>query len=355
MDDWLRVLTATLAVFGVVGLGGLLRRVNWLNENADTSLLKLVVNVLFPCLILRSIVGNPALDQAENVWLPPLVGFGVTALTIGLSGAAAWWLGPALGLRSAAARRTFALAAGMHNYGYLPVPLAESLYPAAAGEASGAGSGVLGVLFVNNVGVDLAMWTLGVAVVSGSLGWSGLRRMVNGPSIAVVAALMLHVVGAKDLLPGATGFVWKAIGMLAVCAVPVALLLIGATMVDALAAMRQQSMVADQSTTPAGRRINSGGGGVWRTMGGACGLRLGVLPVVLLAVAWGLPWVGGTVELQRVQVLHSAMPAAVFPIVLARHYGGDASTATLVSLSTSAVSLLTMPVWLAVGSRWLGV
>lgn len=347
MDDWLRVLAATLAVFGVVGLGGLLRKVNWLTEEADTSLLKVVVRVLVPCLIVRSIVGNPALDQANNVWLPPMVGFVSTAAAIGLSAAFAWWLGPRIGLRSAAARRTFALCVGLHNYGYLPIPLAESLYPAVDGSTSG----VLGVLFVTNVGVDLAMWTLGVAVISGTLGWSGLKRMVNGPSIAVVVALALHFAGARSWFPEATAFVWKAVNMLGACAVPMALLLIGATMVDALAGLQQSR--SEKRNGTAGE--NPEAGRAWWMMGGACGLRLGLLPVMFLVLAFVLPGVGASVELQRVLLLHAAMPAAVFPIILARHYGGHPSTATLVVLSTSAVSLLTMPMWLALGARWLGV
>ncbi|MBB6429342.1 AEC family transporter [Algisphaera agarilytica] len=343
MDEWLNVLAATLAVFGVVGLGGLLRRVNWLTEEADASLLKVVVRVLVPCLILRSVVGNPSLDEANNVWLPPVVGFGVTALSFGISGLFAWMLGPKIGLKSPAARRTFALAVGLHNYGYLPIPLAESLY--------GPGDPMLGVLFVNNVGVDLAMWTLGIAVVSGSLGLSGLRRMLNGPSIALVVALGLHMVDARSWWPGATGFIWQGIDWLASCAIPVALLLIGATMVDALGGLRR-TKVDGGALGRAGAIITTG-----------CILRLGLLPMMFLglAVALGssgligshLPGGGASVELQRVMLLHSAMPSAIFPILLARHFGGHPPTATIIALSTSALSLLTMPIWLAVGRQFV--
>ena len=56
-----------------------MRRVHWIEGEAEASLLKLVVNVLFPCLIFESITGNAALQDAENVLLPPLLGFAVTA------------------------------------------------------------------------------------------------------------------------------------------------------------------------------------------------------------------------------------------------------------------------------------
>lgn len=340
MDGWLGVLSATLGVFGVVGIGAFLRRRDWLTEAADASLLRIVVNVFVPCLILRSIVGNPALDQANNVWLPPIVGFGTTVLSLAVCGTVAWWLGPKIGLHSPAARRTFALAVGLHNYGYLPIPLVESLY--------GQGAPALGVLFVNNVGVEFALWTIGIMVVSGSVGWSGLRRVINAPSIAVVAALTLHFTDAKSWWPGANDLIGNVVGWLANCAVPVALLLIGASMTDELSGLRRSS----------GERPR-GGGGLGKMMVVGCGLRLGVLPLMFLGLAVGLgasgligswmPGDGASVELRRVLMLHAAMPSAIFPILIARHFGGHPPTATLIALSTSAVSLVTMPIWLAIG------
>ncbi|MEM7625592.1 MAG: AEC family transporter [Planctomycetota bacterium] len=351
MDEWLRVLWASLAVFGVVGVGAWLRRINWLNADADASLLKLVVNVLMPCLILRSVVGNAALDQASNVWLPPVVGFGTTAGAILLCATLAWWLGPALGLRSAATRRTFAVAAGMHNYGYLPVPLAQSLYDS----PDGGTNPVLGVLFVNNVGVDLAMWTVGVAVISGATGMRGWKRAINAPSIALVAALGLHLGGAGEWLPTRAGFVWQAVGMLAACAVPVALLLIGATIVDAFTQLRYSAGRSPGEAQPAVEAARPRGRGVWPMVTVACVVRLAVLPAGLATLAWVLPSAGATVEMQRVLLLHAAMPAAVFPIVLARHYGGDVRTAATIALATSALSLLTMPAWLTLGPGLIGL
>jgi hypothetical protein len=54
-------------------------------------------------------------------------------------------------------------------------------------------------------------------------------------------------------------------------------------------------------------------------------------------------------------VLEAAMPAAVFPIVMARHYGGDAATALRVVFSTSLVSLLTIPLWIRFGLKFVGL
>jgi predicted permease len=60
-------------------------------------------------------------------------------------------------------------------------------------------------------------------------------------------------------------------------------------------------------------------------------------------------------ELKRVIVLEAAMPAAVFPIVMARHYAGDPATAMRVVIGTTVVGLVTIPLWIRFGMQWLGL
>jgi hypothetical protein len=43
------------------------------------------------------------------------------------------------------------------------------------------------------------------------------------------------------------------------------------------------------------------------------------------------------------------MPAATFPIVLARHYGGDPGVGVRVALGPAVVSLVTIPLWVPAG------
>jgi len=44
----------------------------------------------------------------------------------------------------------------------------------------------------------------------------------------------------------------------------------------------------------------------------------------------------------------------VFPIVMSRHYRGDPPTALRVVLGTSVAGLLTIPVWIRFGLRFVG-
>ena len=90
----------------------------------------------------------------------------------------------------------------------------------------------------------------------------------------------------------------------------------------------------------------------WRVIGTAVLLRIGVLPVLFLLLAKYLP---ASVELKRVMVLQAAMPAAVFPIILARHYQGDPPTALRVVIGTSVVGLVTIPLWIRFGMHFVGL
>jgi hypothetical protein len=75
------------------------------------------------------------------------------------------------------------------------------------------------------------------------------------------------------------------------------------------------------------------------------------MPAVMLGFARLLPC---SLELKRVLVVEAAMPAAVFPIIMARYYGGQPLTAVQVVLSTTAVGLVTCPLWIRAGLAWVG-
>jgi predicted permease len=106
--SFLALLVIVAPVFLIVVAGYVVRRAEWLSAEADASLLRLGVNLLFPCLILDTILGNPALANAGNLLLAPVVGFA----TVVLGFAVAWIAAPAFGVREAEARRTFAFSTG---------------------------------------------------------------------------------------------------------------------------------------------------------------------------------------------------------------------------------------------------
>ena len=53
-------------------------------------------------------------------------------------------------------------------------------------------------------------------------------------------------------------------------------------------------------------------------------------------------------------LIQAAMPCAVVPVILAKHYGGDPAMALRIILCTSTAGLLTIPWWIQFGMWWLG-
>jgi len=314
VTEFFTVLGAVVPVFSIAIIGLLIRKLNWLTEEADQSLLRVNINLLFPCLILDAVLGNPALHQWRNLVLPPIVGFGTVALGLVLALAAR----RLAGLEERRQVGTFAVTVGIYNYGYVPLPLALTLF----------GAPTAGVLFVHNVGVELAMWTLGVLLFTGQAlrDW---RKLINAPLVSILLALAINALGLDAHVPKPVRSTMSWLGQ---CAIPMSLILIGAVVADHL------------------HEFHSRSGG--RVIAVAAVLRLALLPVCFLLLAKYLP---ASTELKRVILLESAMPSAVFPIVMSRHFGGDPPTALRVVLGTSVLSLVTTPLWIRFGMSYLGL
>jgi malate permease and related proteins len=304
-----------LPVFALIAVGSILRRFHWIEGPAETSLLRLVVDVCMPCLVFDSIVGNVSLRDPGNVFLPPLAGFLTTA--IGL--AVAYFSLRVVGLKADAGGRTFALTTGVCNYRYVPIPIVGALWGARAA----------GVVLIFGMGVDVAIWSLGLIVLTGASSREAWMKLISPMLVTLVVAIGINVAGLSPYVPSLVGSMAHSLG---VCAVPMGLIMTGVS-------------VADYVGEPAKLiRLN-----VWI---GSSVIRLMILPVLTLCFAAWLPWSG---ELKRVLVVEAAMPAAVVPIIIARHYGGNALTAVQVVLATTVVGLVASPLWIRAGLAWLGL
>lgn len=310
------IFAAIAPVFLIVFAGFLIRRIGMLSVHADATLLRVCVNVLYPCLIAATVVGNPALRQGVNVWAPPLAGFLTAAMGYAVCHAGAKFLR----LPDGPEKRTFVYVTGLYNYGYMAIPVVEKLF----------GAKTLGVLFTHNLGVEIAFW-MGFSLImspkargNGAAWW---RKALNAPVIAIVLSLALNAATGDRALPEWIG---GGARMLGAAAIPMALLLTGATLADFLVELR---------TAHSGAAV----------LAMASVLRLGVLPLGFFALARFAP---ASVELKRVLVVQAAMPCAMLPIVLAKHYGGNAGMAVQIVFVTTLLALLTIPTWIHFG-MWL--
>jgi len=292
--------------------GGVARGLHWMPQETDRGIMLLTVRLLFPCLILERIIGNQALNNPSQVLLAAALGFGLAVVSILIS----YFMARALGMKDGAGARTFGLCTGFQNYGFVAIPVTEALF----------GPELIGVLFTFSVGVEFAMWTMGVGLLTG-LGKAPWRQAANPAVISTLLALLVHYSGLGVHIPAT---LHTFLGNLGACAIPLSLLLIGGSIADLIGTESIRWNVAITSAV----------------------MRQILLPLLMLGIAACLPL---SHELKQVICIQAAMPAAVFTIVLARHYGGHAPTAVLVILATSFASLFTIPIAIQFGMKFLGL
>lgn len=310
------ILAAVLPVYLVVVAGLFLKRIGTITPEIEPGLMKLVIHFLMPALILDKILGNPlVLDPSVVGWG---IGLGVSIILVGF--ALSHLTGRCLRLAKGSGGRTFTLAGGVQNYGYVAIPILLALFDD--------GGQAVGLLFVHSLGVEIAIWTIGLMILSGKL-IPDPKVFLNGPIIAVVTGLVFSYTGLwRFFEPAGPSFLGstlrEVISWLGACAFPIGLLLIGSSISDFLAHARPTLKI-----------------GI-----GASLVRLLIMPLLILTIARFAPLIP---ELKQVLVVQAAMPAAIFPIVIARHYQGKAEVAVQVVLVTSILALLTTPFWIRFG------
>lgn len=301
-----------LPVYLLMIAGALFRRTGLLPREMDVPVMELVYRVMLPCFILDKILGSAVLKSGPVVIWSMSLGFGliIAGILIGLA------VGRFLGLERGTGMRTFALSAGCQNFGFTAAPVIEILW----------GSGALALLFVHNMGVEMAVWSVGVMMMSGER-WLSWRRLINGPFIAVTLGLVLVALGLDEKVTGAPR---AALSMMGIGAFPVAILITGCTMMDLIGKERPD----------------------WRVISGSVVVRLILAPAAILCIA---KWCPISIELRKVLVVQAAMPAGLSSILIARMYGGRPAVAVQVVIATTILSLITLPWIITWGSAWMGL
>ena len=306
------VIASVLPVYLLIVAGAVLRRTGVLLKEHDEGVMRMVFSVMLPCYILDKILGSEILRSGAAVAWSIGLGFGMimVGILIGLL------IGRLIGLERGNGMRTFALSSGCQNFGFTAVPVFEILW----------GTTGLAVLFVHNIGVEVAMWSVGVMIISGGRQFSW-RRLLNGPVIAVSVGLTLVALGLDDQV---TGWARRAMSMIGVGAFPVAIVITGCTIVD---------LVGSEKPS-------------FKVMAGSSVVRLVLAPFAILCAAKFLPL---PTELRQVLVVQAAMPAGMTSILLARLYGGRPAVAVQIVLVTLLLSFLTLPWIITWGSQWIGL
>lgn len=313
---------STLPVFAFFAVGFFLRRNKAIEPQHDAVITRLAMDVGYPCLIFYNIMKYMVTEADARItslaFSGQAIACGFVEMSIGV--AVAWLVARVLRLRIGTGLRTFTLTAGVQNYAFFVIPIVHMLF-------SNAGDPSMGVLFIHNMGCELFVWSVGVILMCGGLGNLGFATLFRGPLLAVCFSLLLAWSGVGEYV--AVAPVMKTAEMLGAIATPICLIIFGCSMYD---------LTRNFTWQP-------------RMLVAGLVARLGITPALILLVAWALP-----VDplIKRIMVIQSAIPSAVIPVIIAKRFGGRPEVGTQILLSTTVCSFLTLPVWLAVGSTWVG-
>ena len=190
MQELGSIIASVFGVFLVMGVGAACRSFGWLTAEADRSMANLTANILLPAYFVHQFSQNEDIGSLATAWHAPLFGFVSTAAGLGIAFFFARSFGKWFGLKNESSQRAFALCAGIGNYGYIPLPLTERFYPTAMID-----------LILHNLGVTIALWSIGIAIISGS-GSDGWKKPLTSPPLwAVLFSIFLSTMGWANSIP----------------------------------------------------------------------------------------------------------------------------------------------------------
>ncbi len=328
MPDYLIVLIKIMAMFLAMAAGWFARRHALLNDHVTRVLSRLIVDIIFPCMVFSQMVRTLDAAALQQSWISAILGGGMIALGIAIGWVMLPWL-----YSSKKSLPTAIFLAGSPNWVFLPLPIVAALY----GDA-----GVREILCFN-AGAQLALWTIGVWTLQGARpNRTACQHLLRNPGlIATVGGILIALFYPQaNMLENAgitTLFDWRlpvtaalqAMSMLGDMTIPLSLLVTGAQ----LASIKKTELVNNRDLTAvlAARLL-------------AAPLLTMAALIVFAKLGFGLP------AITRVTCfLIAAMPVAISAGIMAERFDGDKYLSARAIFWSTAVSMLTVPVlyWLA--------
>ena len=286
-----------LVMLVMMSVGMVLYKIGQIDEKGVAQLSNLALYVATPCVVIRSLAIPFNAEQLQTGLLVMLFFFIIFLVSIVIG---------RFGCGKADRVGTFAVV--FSNSGFVGIPLIQ---------------GILGDEFVFFVTMTMVIgtvtfWTYGVLLMSGDKNEVSVKKILTNPNlIAVVVGMILFF--APFELPY---ILQQTINGMANMNTGLGMVILGAT----LGASNIGLMVSDT-------RLYK-----------AIALRLVAVPLVCIPILMFAPV---PYEVRMVLMIIAAAPAASATSMLALKYGGDYSYGTGLAIGTTIVSMVTMPIVLA--------
>jgi predicted permease len=298
-------------------LGWFMARQGWVGAHARQPLMRMIIWVFFPAMIFSRVSGNPLIASGSQALL--YLGAGFLLIVTGYAVAMA--IGLLFKVPAGTARRTFAFSAGVNNFGYLGIPVTAALFK---------NDDVVGVLLVHNVGVEAAVWTVGIAMLSGESLRKGLKKLFQPMTVALFVALAINLAGFGK--SASIVFASDLCHVIGDCAIPIGTLLTGIYLHEIIKDFR---LVSDAPVSF-----------------GVMAVRWLLMPLLVLATVNQFVT---DESLRKVMLVQAAMPCGIFTFLIVEMFKGDVMVSLRCSVITMLCCPLVTPVWLYLGARWLGL
>lgn len=303
LETFLVTLSPMLVMLICIAIGFILRKTKAAPENTATVLSRLELNVIMPALILRTFLTYCTVESFTTRYQTVLYG----AVTVVLSVVMGILLTGVFS-KDKDERKIYRYSLMIANFGFL----GNAIVPAIMGQKAMYEY----MLFNITQNIFMYVWAINSLIPEGKgRKKSAWQNLLNPPCVAIAIGIVLGLLGVGDILPG---FVNTALGSLADCMAPIAMLLTGFV----IGGYRMPGLLKN-------KRVYA-----------VTLLRLIVLPAIIVGVLWLL---GADTNTLFMALFATASALGLNVVVVPAAYDGDTHTGAAMAMISHVGAIVTIP------------
>ncbi len=319
---FITLFVSIVLVFLMALPGYVASRRHWISHGFDRDVAYILTKVVYPCCMFAAIYQRYSWSKLCHDWYLPFLVFGMMLAGLAIGTVVAQFIR----FKGIPERKAFQFQSLMNNFAFLPLALVPTVIPGCSDEAAG-------ILLFAAIGGDTAVWTAGVLVASHErFHVRFLRHLFSAPLVAMYLALACRLftdatgitgwyLAVKDQTVLTTGQnLVKTIELLGKATIPLAMLQVGSRLA--------KISVGDLHNVQ-----------VWI----ATGLRLAVIPAVLLLI---LHWLPIDPLQKKVLAIVAVMPTATIGFTFSELFDMDKGLISSTYLVSTLLAGLTVPLLL---------
>lgn len=309
MEIFNLTLSQMLMMFFLIAVGYVLRKKQILPENAGTIFSKAETWIFVPALSLYSMITKCTVENFSKDWKLMLYGLLLVsaAILVAYPLSALFFKKEQ---RKTYQRNIYKYALTFGNFGFMGNFIIRGIW--------GDEGYYKYALFCFFISICCNAWGLYVLIPkdqSAGLAANLKKGLITPPTIALVAGIVLGLLGAKNFLPD---FLLNAFNEASKCQGPVAMVLAGFV----IGGYNFKEMITNKKVYV------------------ATGFRLVILPAVMMVA---LKLLGTSEEIMRMALICFATPLGLNTIVYPAAYGGETKTGAAMAMVSHTISIVTIP------------